>query len=396
MSPSPDQPANTDSVPLRATPHLPAMPVTMLRAGAHEAWPRWAMWLLAAVAVLALITSVLLWERLSGMQRALARQSAETQARSVEAQALAKAAQDVAREAAGRIAVAEAKVSEVAVQRAQLEDLIQSLSRSRDENMVVDIDSAIRLAQQQSQLTGSVEPLLAALKTAEQRVQRAAQPRLGTLQRALARDIDRIKAAAVADMPQLVLQIDELARLVDELPLANAVGTAAAPTRKEPAAAKAPAGAASNTASVATKKIASYADNTPTTVTFSINNGLYAGLWQPAWQAITQELRQLVRVGRIDTPEAALVAPEQAYFLRENLKLKLLNARLGLLSRQFDAARADLGAASQALAKFYDTNAKPTQNALALLTKVQTQARQLDLPRVDETLAALTTAAAGR
>ena len=50
---------------------------------------------------------------------------------------------------------------------------MQSLSRSRDENLVVDIESALRLAQQQAQLTGSVEPLLAALRSADQRLERA-------------------------------------------------------------------------------------------------------------------------------------------------------------------------------------------------------------------------------
>jgi uroporphyrin-III C-methyltransferase len=376
----------------RPVPSASNLPVTLLRPDAHEAWPRWAQWLLAAVAALALLLALLLWQRLGSIQKNLALQSAESQARSVEAQALAKAAQEVAREAAARIAVAEAKVGEVAVQREQLEDLIQSLSRSRDENMVVDIDSALRLALQQSQLTGSVQPLLAALQSAEQRVQRAKEPRLGSLQRALARDVERVKSAAVADMPQLVLQIDELSRSVDELPLVNAVGTA----RKEAAAPKPSAAAVPVGASSATKKVAANVENTPANGIFDSKTGSFSDFWQNAWSSFWGQMRQLVRVGRIDTPEAALLAPEQAFFLRENLKLKLLNARLALLSRQFEPARADLLASNQALNKYYDTNARSTQNALALLAKVQTQARQLELPRIDETLAALTTVAAAR
>jgi hypothetical protein len=71
---------------------------------------------------------------------------------------------------------------------------MQSLSRSRDENLVVDIESAIRLAQQQAQLTGSVQPLLAALNSAEQRLTKVAQPRLAPVLRAVTRYIERIKA----------------------------------------------------------------------------------------------------------------------------------------------------------------------------------------------------------
>jgi hypothetical protein len=133
------------------------------------------------VAVVALVSSALLWQKLSTIQEHLARQSADAGAQSIEARALAKQAQDLARETAARQAVTDTRLGEVALQRTQLEDLMQSLSRSRDENLVVDIESAVRLAQQQAQLTGSVEPLLAALRTADQRIARAAQPRLARL-----------------------------------------------------------------------------------------------------------------------------------------------------------------------------------------------------------------------
>ena len=113
-----------------------------------------------------------------------------------------------------------------------------------------------------------------------------------------------------------------------------------------------------------------------------------AGLWT--------EARQLLRVSRIDQPDAALLAPEQAFFLRENLKLRLLNARLALLSRQTDAARADLINASVWLGKYFDPAARKTQAAIQLLAQVQGQLKTSELPRLDETMAALATAAAGR
>ena len=91
-----------------------------------------------------------------------------------------------------------------------------------------------------------------------------------------------------------------------------------------------------------------------------------------------------------------LLSPEQSFFLRENLKLKLLNARLGLLARQIDSSRADLTAASLSLNKYFDASSRKTQGAAALLQQVQAQMKTLQLPRVDETLAALATAAAGR
>jgi uroporphyrin-3 C-methyltransferase len=115
-----------------------------------------------------------------------------------------------------------------------------------------------------------------------------------------------------------------------------------------------------------------------------------------AWAGIGEEARKLLRVSRIDQPEAALLSPEQSFFLRENLKLRLLNARLGLLSRQTDIARADLANASIWLGKYFDATSRRTQVAKELLQQIQSQLKTSELPRLDETMAALATAAAGR
>ena len=74
----------------------------------------------------------------------------------------------------------------------------------------------------------------------------------------------------------------------------------------------------------------------------------------------------------------------------------LSDARLGLLARQPEAARADLAAAAVALGKYFDPAARRTQAAATLLQQVQAQLKGAELPRIDETLAALTTASAGR
>ena len=316
---------------------------------------------LGAVSLAALLTSGLLWQKLANIQEQLARQSADTSAQSVEARAVAKQAQELSHETAARVAVYETRLSEIALQRTQLEELMQSLSRSRDENLVVDIESSIRLAQQQAQLTGSVEPLLAALKSADLRVTRAAQPRLTLLQRAIGRDIERIRSVAVGDTPGLLIKMDELVHLTDNLVLANAV---------------APEHASALSQRQAVEALPTW--------------------WQRSFLVVLNEVRGLLRVSRIANPEAALLSPEQSFFLRENFKLKLLNARMGLLARQLDASRGDLSDAAAALTKYFDATSRNTRTAAALLQQVQAQMKTLELPRVDETLTALATAAAGR
>lgn len=332
--------------------------------GTKTVWMKWAGVLGALVALAALAWAVMVGQKLSNVQEQLARQSAQAGAQSIEAKTIAREAIELARETAAKLTVSESRLNEVALQRSQLEALITSLSRTRDENLVVDIESAVRLAQQQAQLTGSVEPLLAALKSAEQRVGRAAQPRLSALQRAIVRDANRIKATALSDTPALLVKMDELVRLADELVLANAVGK---PTE----------GAAGSASTLAAKSAA-------------------LSWWQQGLQTILDEARGLLRVSRIEQADSALLSPEQSFFVRENFKLKLLNARLGLLARQLESSRADLKAAASSLGKYFDQTSRKTQTAQALLQQVQADMRTLEVPRLDDTLAALATAVAGR
>ena len=108
------------------------------------------------------------------------------------------------------------------------------------------------------------------------------------------------------------------------------------------------------------------------------------------------EVKGLVRVTAIEHPDAMLLAPDQASFLRENLKLRLLNARLAMLSRQFDTAQSDLRDAHNALERYFDRSSRRTTAALEGLRQVAAQARSVSVPRPDATLAAITAAAAGR
>jgi uroporphyrin-3 C-methyltransferase len=268
----------------------------------------------------------------------------------------------------------------VALQRTQLEDLIQSLSRSRDENAVADIDAAIRVAVQQSAITGSAEPLVSALRSADERLSRINQPRLQGVRRALARDIDRVRAVSTPELGSLLIKFDEAVRLLEELPLqSNAYAVARAAPATPAAPARAPA-AASAAASAST-----------------LTSGWQRWLIEASdpLTRVWASVRDLVRVRRIDTPEAMLLAPEQAYFLRENVKLLLLNARLALLSRQADIAQADVQAVILALQTYFDNGARRTQVALELMRQVQAQSKQTTLPRPDDTLAAIA-ALAGR
>ncbi|MET0333431.1 MAG: uroporphyrinogen-III C-methyltransferase [Rhizobacter sp.] len=333
--------------------------------------------------LLVVVALLLAWsaqQRVQKLEQELVRRQQDSQVQSGEARLLAKRADETARESAAKVSLLEARLAEVAIQRTQLEDLIQSLSRSRDENVLVDIDAGLRVAQQQATLTGSAEPLVAALRQADDRLSRYSQPRLEGVRRAIARDIDRVKAVGVPDIAALSIKLDEAIRLVDELPLLSQ-----AEARKE--------GAKPAASATAAKPAARGAASAPAARGWT---GEVSDRWNKVVDQVWGETRTLVRVTRIDNPEAMLVAPEQAFFLRENLKLRLLNARLAVLSRQFDTVQTDVQGAQQALDRYFDRGSRRTGVASDLLKQVSVGARQVGLPRPDDTLAALAAATAGR
>jgi uroporphyrin-3 C-methyltransferase len=368
--PPPSDPAPGAAAPAAATSAVPAV---------GPGFARW--WIATAVLmVMVFVSAGLSWkaeQRVASVEQELVRRQQESATQSAEAHMMARQAQEATRDSTAKVALLEARLAEVSVQRGQLEELIQSLSRSRDENLIVDIEAAIRVALQQNAITGSAEPLVSTLKQSDERLARYSLPRLDGVRRAIVRDLDRVKAASVVDISSLMIKLDEAIRLVDELPL-----LATADLRRDaakPVAATPPARGAS----------------TP-----SAAPSLWPSAWTHAlstwWDTAWAEVRSLVRVTRIDNPSAALIAPEQAYFLKENLKLRLLNARLALLSRQFDTAQADLRESQLVLDRYFDRSSRRTAMATDLVRQVAQQARQVGVPRPDDTLAALAAAAAGR
>lgn len=369
-------------------PHAPNAPnATHAQVMPHLLPARW----IAAGAVLltALCAAAVMYawntqQRVKGLEQQLVKRQEDSGHQAAEAQMLARQAQDSSRDAAAKLALLEARVAEVALQRTQLEELIQALSRSRDENLLADLEAAIRVALQHTAITGSAEPLVIALKQADERLSRQDQPRLEGVRRAVVQDLERVRAAGAVDVSTLAIRLDEVVRLVDELPLLSTPQVQRNAARERASAASAPVLAASAASAAASTPL----DPAWTEVLGERGATLGARIWG--------EVRGLVRITPIARPEAMLLSPEQAYYLRENLKLRLLNARLALLSRQFDTAQADLRDAQAALERYFDPNVRRTSNAIELVKQVAAQARHVATPRPDATLAAIAAVNGGR
>jgi uroporphyrin-3 C-methyltransferase len=326
--------------------------------------------MLFALLLLAAIVAVLWYDtrgRIGSTQEELARRLQEIESESRAARTLARTAQEGLREALTRVGALEARLAESQSQQVALEALYQELSRNRDEWQLAEIEQVLAIAQQQLQLSGNVRAALLALQLAESRLSRADRPQFLPVRRALTRDIDRLKSLPALDLPGLSLTLDRLVASVDALPLAFDERV------ERPAAAKAGKAAPGTAASGAATPPA------------AAEEGYFERLGSEIWR----ELRQLVVVRRIDTPEPPLLPPPQAYFLRENLKLKLLSARLSLLTRDEAGYREDLRTAQAWIQRYFDAKAKNSQAALAQLKQLSGASVSFEPPSIAESLEAV-------
>lgn len=311
-----------------------------------------------ALVLLAVIVAALWLDtrgRIGATQEELAKRLRDIEIESREARSLGRQAQEGLRDAQAKIGALEAKLAESQNQQVALEALYQELARNRDEWQLAEIEQVLAIAQQQLQLSGNVRAALLALQLAESRLSRADRPQFLPVRRALARDIERLKSLPVLDVPGLSLALDRLVASVDGLPLAFEERV------ERPAAGKAakPAGAPAE--------------------------GFFERLGGEVWR----ELRQLVMVRRVDAPEPPLLLPQQAWFLRENLKLRLLNARLALLTRDEAGYREDLRVTQNWIQRYFDARAKASQAALAQLKQLSAASVSFEPPSIADSLEAV-------
>ncbi|HXZ83851.1 MAG TPA: uroporphyrinogen-III C-methyltransferase, partial [Myxococcota bacterium] len=164
--------------------------------------------------------------------------------------------------------------------------------------------------------------------------------------------IERLKSVQTPDIPALSAKLDALVGAVDDLPLALEERTP-------------PAGAQPGAPAAEQGKIAR----------------LGADLWK--------ELRGLVVLRRIDTPEPPLLPPTQAYFLRENLRLRLLDARISLLAHDTAGYHADLRAARGWIKRYFDSGSKRVAEALAQIERLRSVPLATEMPSISQSLDAV-------
>nr|WP_223827053.1 uroporphyrinogen-III C-methyltransferase [Undibacterium aquatile] len=334
--------------------------------------------------VLAVLLAAQWWSsqnQISALKEEVARRLLSADTTSNETKLLAKNVQETTKEIQAKVLLIESKQIESQSQQLALEQLYQDLSKNRDEWALAEIEQVLATASQQLQLAGNVQGALIALQNADGRLAKSDKPQFITIRRAIAKDIDRLKSLPALDLPGIALRLDSVITQVDHIPLWADEKSVVSPTPPKAPLRIIPKTQRASKQDKQDKKVAEVEEST-----FSMR-------LQDAWQSFSSEMwgevKQLIRVRSVETPDALLLTPTQSYFARENLKLRLLNARLALLARNESVFRSDLVSAQDAISKYFDTRAKQTQNAQALLRQVQGSNLSIEMPNLSESLNAV-------
>jgi len=348
-----------DSPSASLTPSLPPPPSVPPRA--PITLERIALILAVSALVGVVLLAGLAWHadrRISDTREEIARRLAQSDQLQREIQTGTEQNREAIERLQAKVGGLESRLAEIQSQQMAIEAMYQELSRVREDRLLAELEQDLAIAAQQLHLAGNVQAALIALSSAQARLAQNAQPRFLPLRRLIAQDIERLKAMPAADVPGIALRIDAIIGLVPDLPLAfeqRPARKVVAETQPGPV--------------------------LPSPTFFEILRAWGGDIWG--------ELRQLVRIERMDRPDAGLLAPRETFFLRENMRLRLLSARIALLARDARSYHSDIAQARQWLESHFDLSAPSVQAAQATLDALG----KLDVGRepadLNETLSAL-------
>lgn len=294
-------------------------------------------------------------QQLAASRNELVKRSAEGSRESEELRSSSEKILAATRASDARLVILEAKVNEAAGQYATLNNMYQDLTKSQADWLLPETEHALSIASQQLQLAGNVPAAINALNLVTSRLAESSQPQLIGVKKAVAADLEKLKSLPPLDTVGMTVKLDSLMLAADTLPLVV------------------------DQHKLTGQKIMPAAA-TPQTV---------PSFWERLISDVSKSFGELVHIRRMDKPEALLLSPEQVFFLRENLKLRLLDARMALIQRDGTTFKADVTAAKTYVEHYFDRDAPATQQWLASVAELNVTALDVALPNLSGSLKAV-------
>ncbi|UOO99852.1 uroporphyrinogen-III C-methyltransferase [Kingella potus] len=211
----------------------------------------------------------------------------------------------------------------------------RELLRSRSDWLVDETEATLNMASQQLLLSGNVPVAVTVLENIEGRLNRFEQADLLPIKQAVSSDLAALKNRPYLDVTGTSLRLDRLETAVAGMPL------------------------------VLESTLQPGAEET------GPQDDPNASWWQRSWSKTVRGLGSLVEVRKLDNSDAMLLAPEQAYFVRENLRLRLIDARTALMQHNSEVYLSDLNAVEAAVRRYFDTGSPATQAWLKELSELK-------------------------
>lgn len=310
--------------------------------------------------LLAVILAIFLWQwfdahlQLNDMQKDLARRLADMDGNNKANQVLTKQIQESMRELSVKVSVLETHSAEAQSQRAALESFYQDLTESRDETVLAEVEQMLMIAGQQLQLSANVKAALIALQQADDRLKRMDRAAYNELRKAISHDIDKLRTLPDVDVQDINFRLDNLIEKIDSLPLIQDIAQAS--LEKE--------------------------------ITILPPTG-EENTWKKLIREMWGDIKRFVRIENMHKNELPLLPPAETFFLRENLKLRLLSARLALLSHDEAIYKHDLQTAKKWVEQYFDITSTAGKLFVFNLQNLWESSIDIELPDVSASLEAV-------
>lgn len=292
------------------------------------------------------------YRAISNMERQLADKLSEISANSKASQMLVTQSQGQVRALAAKVTMMETRFGEARNQRAALEALYDDLSGNRDEMVLAEVEQILMIATQQLQLSANVEAALIALQSGNARLKRMDRGAFSGLRNRIGKDISKLRALPSLDIPALNLQLDDAISEVDSLPLIHQ------------------------------RRVME--ENALQAI-----SGKDEAEWRRLLKEIWDEFLQMVRIEKTGSDAIPLLSPDQEFFLRENMKLRLMSARIALLSRDESSFKQELKTSQHWLEKYFDNKSEQNIRMKSTLNKLAASSIKIDLPDISASLQAV-------